>query len=316
MARDFFHTTAEQIVAVVDAVCVNRETDVGFVERFCDLTNDHAENALGLATDIGFLSLSVSNYRPTGPFARFLSTFNVDQKAAVLRVMLESYEPFVIFRQRLISTASADKAARQTIAVLNLSAHHEHVKDTLLNLGMYARALKAEGGGKYSHDTTDPITFLQLIADGCTSRISAEQFVRLHLATAADFVSRDEVVVPLSDACMKANDGKASEAVTSAGNAVESYLEELAGRMSVSLSGAAGIIQKLEKFRSGNNLPKKIIESGKYLGQVRNAADHGIDPDVGVSWQILEDTGKQYVMVACSFIQACHEREVGGAFII
>jgi len=312
----FCHATAEQIVAVVDAVYTCREAEVELVERFCDLTNDHAQNALGLAFDIGFLTKTGSQFKPNSPFARFLSTFNVDIKAAVLRVMLESYKPFEIFRQRLISTNSADKAAQQTVAVLNLSTHREHVKDTLLSLGTYARALKVEGGGRYSHDTTDPAAFLQLIADGCSSLISAEQFVLLHLATAANVVSRKEVIVPLSDACIKANEGKASEAVTSAGNAVESYLEELAGRMSVLLSGASGIIQKLEKFRLGNKLSKKIIESGKYLGQVRNAADHGIDSDIGASWEILEDTGKQYVMVACSFIQACHEREVGGAFII
>jgi hypothetical protein len=50
---------------------------------------------------------------------------------------------------------------------------------------------------------------------------------------------------------------------------------------------------------------------GKYLGHVRNAADHGIDRDVAAQWGIRPSTGIEYVFVACSFIAATTVLELG-----
>ena len=105
---------------------------------------------------------------------------------------------------------------------------------------------------------------------------------------------------------MRANNGDGAGAVQAAGNAVESHITAMAGRMGVNLAGANGIISKLTKF-TGNprRLPAKLIHVGSYLGAIRNAADHGPDSDINnASWQIRDATGLEYVFVACSFIAA------------
>jgi hypothetical protein len=143
---------------------------------------------------------------------------------------------------------------------------------------------------------------------------SAENLVRKQLGLeAAATVSRDEVIVPLADAALRAKDNDATGAVVFAGNAIESYLEGLAGRLNVNVTGATGINSKLERFGQAGHFPKKLIQVGKYLGSIRNAADHGVDPDVGASWTIREATGVEYVLVACSFIAAATSREKGQA---
>jgi hypothetical protein len=53
-----------------------------------------------------------------------------------------------------------------------------------------------------------------------------------------------------------------------------------------------------------------LIFVGKYLGHVRNAADHGIDQDVGAAWTIRPQTGLEYVHVACSFLVSIRSREL------
>jgi len=58
------------------------------------------------------------------------------------------------------------------------------------------------------------------------------------------------------------------------------------------LPGAAGLNAKLERFATVNALPRKLIFVGKYLGNIRNAADHGLgDPDVAAPWTIQESNG-------------------------
>ena len=100
--------------------------------------------------------------------------------------------------------------------------------------------------------------------------------------------NRGEVLIPLANALLNASAGRPADAVADVARAVESFLARLATRQGVNLTGANGISQKLDKFRSGNHLPKKVVEAAKYLAHIRNAADHGvdIDPDVGSVWQI------------------------------
>jgi hypothetical protein len=121
------------------------------------------------------------------------------------------------------------------------------------------------------------------------------------------------VVSPLASALLKANRNDSRGAVVEAGNAVESYLVALAGRVGISLAGATGINSKLDKLHAAPAkwLPKNLVFVGKGLGHVRNAADHGIDADINAAWNIRIATGLEFVFLACSFIAAVTAKENG-----
>ena len=97
----------------------------------------------------------------------------------------------------------------------------------------------------------------------------------------------------------------AREAVLNAG--LDTFLDEFAARQSVSLAGATRIDAKLDRL--ANALPRKLIHVGKYLGHVRNAADHGNDAEINNPWSIRDATGVNYVFVACSFIASVIAKE-------
>jgi hypothetical protein len=319
MPRAFSHSTAEQVVQVVEAVEAFRQATSQEVQDFCDLSQGQADNALTLAEDLGLINKAGTNFKPATSFSSFVSSPDEAKKAAVIRVVLESYEPFVVFRQRLQATASADKAAEQTKALLSLSAHREEVKDTLISLGTYTGAIISAGGGKYSTvisaEIGNPVLELSAAA---TDQATAELLIRTQIGPKADRLDRTEVVLPLASALLKAKAGDVIGAVTDAARSVESFLGRLAIRTGVSLAGTNGISQKLDKFRAGNQLPKKVVEAAKYLGHVRNAADHGLDADaeVGAAWIVQPLTATLYVHVACAFMNAALEREDGGGFVI
>lgn len=318
MSRSLSRSTAELTIQVAEAIYVNKKCVLQFVADFCDLSSDQAQSALELAADIGLIKRSGTNYVPSTPLIRFICTPDESKKAALLRILLESYEPFVVFRERLNSTNSVDTSAQQTKVKLDLDAHREDIKDTLISLGTYTKAITGLGGGRYESTAEGMTNQLVEIANSCDELASAEACIRTEIGDYSDKVDRSEVVQPLANALLKARNNQASEAVTDAASAIESYLVRLAGRKSVDLSGATGLTSKMDKFRTNNVLPKKIVEAGKYLGQIRNAADHGVDvdPDVGAVWRILDHTGVQYVFVACSFIRACGARENGDDFYI
>lgn len=133
--------------------------------------------------------------------------------------------------------------------------------------------------------------------------------IREELGPAANVVSQANVIDPLATALRHSGVPNAREAVLNAGNAVDTFLDEFAARQGVSLTGATGINGKLDKLVAAKALPKKLIYAGKYLGHVRNAADHGNDPEVNSAWSIRDSTGINYVFVACSFIASSVAKE-------
>jgi hypothetical protein len=314
--RAFFQSTAEDVIAAVEAVIVNgKPTTIDFAAQFIDVPHDRAENALKLAVDLGFLSVNGNgDFTGSGPLSQMFIASTPPPKIAALRVALESYEPFVVFRTRLKTTDFPAEAARQTKVLLDLDAHRDLIKDTLISLGTYSHALDTEGGGLFI-PANDPIeNRLLALAQACGDVVAAEARIRVQLGNAgAELVARNEVFLPLANALLKAASGDARGAVVLAGNAVESYLEALAARIAgVNLAGAAGLNAKLERFATANALPKKLISVGRYLGNIRNAADHGLgDPDVTAPWTIQESTGMEFVYVACSFISAVTAKEQG-----
>lgn len=318
MPRKFTDATAELVVQTVEAVHAQGEATVDDVASFCDLSKGQVENALFLAVDLGLVKLGGTKYSEASPLARFLSTPDDSRKAALMRIVLESYEPFVVFRTRLSATNSVDTAAQQTKASLDLGAHREEIKDTLISLGTFAGALTSQGGGRYVASDQLLAIQIQSLAQAANDNASAEAIIRKRIGPLVDKVDRLEVIMPLATALLKSKDGDAKGSVVDAARAVESFLARLADRKAVVLTGANGINQKLDKFRPDNKLPKKIVEAAKYLGQIRNAADHGIDvdPEVSSVWQIQDTTGQYYVFVTCSFISAALEHEATGHFII
>ncbi|MGH9449446.1 MAG: hypothetical protein ACRD11_02805 [Terriglobia bacterium] len=157
---------------------------------------------------------------------------------------------------------------------------------------------------------------LQVLSAASTELVAAEGRIRAQLGTAAEQLLanlRDNVIVPLADALVRANNRDGPGAVQQAGNAVEAHIDALATRQRVVLTGATGIISKLQRFENPpRRLPAKLVHVGTYLGSVRNAADHGTDPHISnTRWNIRDATGLEYVYVACSFIAATIANERG-----
>ncbi len=312
MPRAFSSATAESVVSTVEAVFVKRgATSPQFAADFCQLSLNQASAAMELAVDLGLLRKSGNDFLPLSPLCRFFATTDQMVKASALRVVLESYEPFVFFQQSLARTPQVSTAAQQTQVAFELDEHREEIKETLVSLGTYSQAIESAGGGQYGLKVTRFDNTLAKLATACADAAGAETAIRNFIgAEVEDVCDRANVIVPLSDALIAVRDGDARNAVVNAGNAVESYLVAFASRASVNIVGATGINGKLERFDTAKVLPKKLIAVGKYLGNVRNAADHGTDSEVGAAWSIRIQTGHEYVNVTCSFLVSIRLREL------
>lgn len=300
-------TTADNVVGAAEAVLAGRgNATAQDVANFLDLPLANAIPALELAEDLGLIRQVEETYEVASPLARLLSTPILAQRAAVLRVAVESYQPYFVFRERLHAGAeSVSAAAQQTRALLDLTEHREVIKQTLVSLGTYCQSLRATAGGKYEvrfDFDRDMATQLQ----GAVSELAeAELRVRDWLSEGArSYVDMVHVLQPLAESYFKVSQGDSRGAIVTAGNAVESHLSRLANDMGVDVANSPGLGAKVAALDAAKRLPKKLVAVGRYLGNVRNAADHGIDPEIGAPWNIRSGTGEDFLRVAVTFIDA------------
>lgn len=144
--------------------------------------------------------------------------------------------------------------------------------------------------------------------------ICAKKVDSIDIQNCHTFVNTSNVFAPLIEALQKTHSGTMDvrSIVVCAANAFESFLADFAVRKGVSLSGRNGILQKRDALSA--HISKKHRGMIEFVGQVRNAADHGADPDENNQvWTISNETARIYPCIIAALIKAIFSRDATGS---
>lgn len=312
MAYVILPTTAEHVIGATDAVLLKNTIgcDSQFISSFLDVPIVVSDNALKMAEQIGLIKFDCSSnlYYPNSPFATYLVTSNDKQKATVIRLLIEQYEPYKIFKERLWVTGLVDVASEQVKTYFHLTSHRDEIKNTIISLGTFTHSLISEGAGLYRVAEIDngQVDFLLKFDEIVSQREKAEIIVRkMFNQNALSFMDNVETLEPIITAYQKLCTSKTDSRspILYAGNAFESFLVNYANHFHVSLVGKTGVNSKIDAIASNtNNMTTKHKFMGKYIGHIRNSCDHGVDSEIGQSWNISERTSHEYVHVVITCI--------------
>ncbi len=315
MAHNIVLTTAEDIVAVVDAVVAKgNQANIDFISKFTGIaTETQVTKALDMAVELGMIAKETSgNYFVDSFLAKKLVTATSDdEKAVIMRVILEQYYPYSVFKTRYGFTQSIELACRQTKILCSLSENERDIRSTLISIATYAKALKSEGANLYSFVEEENIYSLieSSLIESAVAERSLQDFWGEGIYNNLNITT---VIEPLFEAFQKtkAKNLDTRAIIVYAANAFESFLEAYAVNKGVVLFGKNGIIQKrdaLAQFLSKKH--KGIIE---YIGQIRNAAEHGCDANEnGLMWTITKETALIYPCVVAILIKNIIQRDNG-----
>ncbi len=316
MPFNVVQTTAEDLIGVLDAVLAKPlECTKEYVCEFADISTSQAENALQMAREMNLIELepATSFFSSSSYLARLIiSARSSEHKAALLRLILEQYEPYVTFKNRFLYNGSLDTAAKQVKSLFSMNSSYKDIKNTFINIATYAKAMINDGAGSYKFNQDD-VTYVEILdlalkfKSNDTSALQQLLGVELY-----DYLDKENVFAPLSDAYSKLQTEQIEQKpiILYAGNAFESFLQQVANDNSISLSGKNGIIQKSNSLAAV--ISKKHRGMVDYIGQVRNAADHGTDPDEdGKTWIISEETAILYPLLITSLIKDIYNYQKG-----
>jgi hypothetical protein len=308
MPFTIYQTTAEEIIGAIDAILQKKNgASDQMIADFLSTSLPNAQNAANMCVELGLATLVGTDYLPSFPYSNYIVTSNADQKAAVLRFILEEYEPFKIFKTRLKLNLTPDAAAAQTIAIFTLTAHRTEVTNTFISLGTYTNSLVAEGAGRYKPSIGNEYSFIKILNDVVHNRQTAELKIRGRLGEEiCQWINANDVLNPLITAFQRAGEAHVDPRapILHSGNAFESFLVQVAAHFVVNIVGANGINAKIDRITVANHLTTKHKNMVKYLGHVRNACDHGVDAEIGQTWTISAETSVEYVHVCLTAIRS------------
>jgi len=309
MPYEIFQTTAENVIAATDAVLLKPAgVDKILVSAFLDTTPAYAHDSLRMAKELSLVKEpKPDRFVPDAKCGLYLCTAIRESKAAILRYVLEQYEPYRSFKALLALTGIVGEAATQIKALHNINAHRQVITATFTDLGTYAQSLISEGAGLYRPRQDDPKDYLVILDCIIQDRETATLQVQNRLGEeAVNWIDGPNVLENLITAYQRAavaeEDSRAP--IVHAGNAIESFLSQLAAHHNVNVQNANGINAKADVLAQANHLLSKHKFMIKYLGHVRNAADHGVDSEIGTQWDISPKTAVEYVHVSQSVISA------------
>ena len=165
MPFEVYQTTAEHIIGATDAALQKLDgVDEKLVSDFLDTTIDNARAALLMAEQLTLLKeIQSGTFITYSPCSTYLCTSMRENKAAILRYVLEQYQPYKTFKTRLFLNGVVGEAANQTRAIFQISAHREIIVGTFTDLGTYTQSLISEGAGLYKPAATDPENYLNIL---------------------------------------------------------------------------------------------------------------------------------------------------------
>jgi hypothetical protein len=303
-----YQTSAENIIGATDAALQKPHgVDNNLVASFLDTSPDYARDTLLMASELGLLKQTEpGSFKTASPCAVYVTTASREAKAAVLRFVLEQYEPYRTFKARLAINEVLGEAANKTRALHNIAAHRQTIMDTFSDLGTYSQSLVSQGGGLYRPREDHPQSYLQIIDQVIQDRETATMTVRRELGEeAAAWIHPQDVLEHLVTAYQRAAqaDVDPRAPIVHSANALESFLAQLAAHHGISVANAKGLNAKADLLSNANHLTTKHKFMLKYLGHVRNAADHGIDAEIGRQWAVSSATSVQYVHVAITTLR-------------
>ncbi len=321
MSFEIYRTTAEHVIGATDAALQLPEgVNQDIISSFLDIPSDSASNAILMAEQLFLLSKNQAGlFTTSSPCAMYLCTSIKENKAAILRFVLEQYEPFKTFKFRLeISTGVVAEAATKTRASHYISAHRDVLAATFIDLGTYSNSLTHQGAGLYLGSSFEEKEYLKILDKVIQERESTEAHIRRRIGNvASEWIDNQNVLQNLITAYQKASNAREDSRapIVHAANAFESFLAQMANHFNVNLQGATGINAIIDKLASDHKITKKHKFIAKYLGHVRNATDHGIDQDIGTQWKISENSAIEYVHITQTLIVAIVSY-INGTYVI
>jgi len=308
--------TAEQVIQATEAIYLLRDqAELARIAQFMGLDvsvrhqRQQVMHAIMASSMLGFAvpkGRSRKRYH-FSPLVPLLVKARNEDKRVLFGVHLNQYDPFVLFVDRLRAGNPPQQAASQVCAVHGFADDPIVAWRAFESWGTYAGSLVRAQDGQYT--PAEPFGLLDSLRQSMDALFDQEQDARQYVhdqlgQEASEFINgqvRDSLVEAI---IMLANENPPESVILRLGNTYEDFLRQV-GYRRVNLQSANGIIRIGNQLRNRRLVAQKHLGAISLIGHIRNATDHGGDPDEdNRPWSVAPSTARLMLLTILSSIRS------------
>lgn len=256
-----------------------------------------AKEAIEAAALLGFVQERQKDfYFPIDDILRLETHADAQGRRTVFRIRLESLAPYKRFKERIYCGDSPLEAARRVGALGNIDTEPIKIKEIFQRLGLFAGSFTQDGIGNLVCSSGEQSigAYLDAVKSSLISAESARTFIERRVGEEPFRFLPSEALDNLTSMlarCQAKHEPK-SEMIFALGTAVEKFLRKIGDESNppVDLTKTNGVTQMADELRKGNVITKKHYGLLQAIAAMRNAANHGIDNDIGKAWAFTHET--------------------------
>jgi len=237
-----------------------------------------------------------------------LAKASLDQRPGIFKKFLVRFDPFVVFAMLIMKKNALESAARKVKVIYDIPEEESTILQALRSWGLYSGILEKTKAGFAVGITEERLTeqYVHDLLQAIQSEWTARLFISSKVREYAYAYLGDEEKSQLVEALMKF--GTDSEkAVQQLGKSFETFLRRLdkdnerAGDMRA--NGIGQIANQMKAKRIIVEQQRKLCDA---IAVYRNAADHGIDPDLMKHWKIENDASLEAILLGLTTIRSIY----------
>lgn len=302
---------------------MNENATLNQICSFVGRSTSYIRSGIDVARVLGAIQAKGNSFVVNSDIKSYLgSTPSDETKIAVMRKLIQEWEPFILFIRYCLNGASTNEAARKIYVIYQfLGKDYKFLETLMISWGNLTKLIT------FSNDTVGLASELEeSVGCGETVDLSDDLTIRLDIVERIGtktfaFLQHDEVE-ELVEATKKSLVDSRS-AIECAGRAFEDFLRRIAAKVLVDVSRANGIgqvVNLLYNFRSCNGVLENKIHSKHYsigsaLGDIRNMAGHGKEAKTMERWELTSFSAKSYVEMVLAIMQSIYVYIDNGEYI-
>ena len=279
-------------------------TTIADLQKATQLSKQVAANAAGMAVQLRMLDeVAPGEFTFVGN-----SNLRISPKSGLshfFREAAQQFPPYLMYLSFRSRGYEELESANQAASIFGLGLDSKRMVALFGRWGRYAGIEDKSGAMDFVPKEVLDIGFLSRLSAALTDAISTKTFVINELGSgiAGEIYSRGLDLDAISRA-LAVHENNPKEAMREAGNLLESYLADLA----TPLGGPKSQLGHLIDWLQGNAKAMLKTHRNVAIGAtgLRNAGDHGADPDTGKTWTLSSEAalvGTLLVMLSLKSIE-------------
>jgi len=292
------------ICEIIEALRERSNLTPSEIAKYLSKTETYAKRIVDACVQLGLVKIE-NNFTKMTIDAIDLAKATKEQRSDVFKKTLIMFPPFILFAKLIMKGNTLNDSARKVKVIFKIPESENIIESTLRRWGVFSKLIMKKNNQfvlAYTEEEIDA-EYLKELIEATHDEFKAQLFIANKLDDYAfSYLTNNEKARFIK--ALQKYQNEPEDAAKDASNSFESVLFRICTNHSIDTSRLNGIQQIADSLKGNNIILEKHRKICSYHSALRNAANHGIEREIGLPWRIETDASLELVLSELTTIRS------------